>query len=180
VSSFGFGPASRDEQIVFGAQRPGYSSKSVGLSDIQEWISFMRKQGIKRVCCLLPENQMEYYQVNLLDIYREEFGPDNVCWAPVEDFHLCDLATLREKILPFLEDSDMKGERVVVHCSGGSGRTGHVLAAWLVFERGFSEKEALKAVRDMGRNPYEAVNCGNATKEELYELLRNLRRSNAA
>jgi len=90
------------------------------------------------------------------------------------------LAILREKILPFLEDSDAKGERVVVHCSGGNGRTGHVLAAWLVFKRSFSEKEVLKAARDMGRNPCEAVNCGNATKEELYELLRNCRRSNAA
>jgi len=77
--TFDFGPASMDKQIVFGAQRPSYSWKSVSPSDIQEWIFFMKKQGIKRVCCLLPQDQMKYYQVNLLDIYRKEFGPANVC-----------------------------------------------------------------------------------------------------
>jgi len=180
MNDYNFAPASNDEKIVFGAQRPGYNSKSVSLSNVQEWISFMKEQRIKRVCCLLPQNQLEYYEMDLLDIYWKELGQDNVYWASVEDFHLCDPVTLQKKILPFLEESDAKGERVVVHCSGGSGRTGHVLAAWLVFKRGFSKEEALVAVRDMGRNPYEAVNCGNATIEELYELLQQCRKSNVA
>jgi protein-tyrosine phosphatase len=45
----------------------------------------------------------------------------------------------------------------VVHCSGGIGRTGHVLAAWLVAGRGFSRHSAITAVKRRGRNPYEAV-----------------------
>ena len=58
-----------------------------------------------------------------------------------------------------------------MHCAGGRGRTGHVLAAWLVFGRGFSIDEAVAAVKEMGRNPFEAVEAGNATVAQLHGLL---------
>lgn len=180
MNDFSFAPASEDEQIVFGAQRPGYNSRAVGLSDIQEWISFMKEQKIECVCCLLPQNQLEYYEVDLLDIYHKEFGRENVCWAPIEDFHLSEPNTLQKEILPFLGDSDAKGQRVIVHCSGGSGRTGHVLAAWLVFGRGLSVEDALENVQNTGRNPYEAVNCRKATKKKLYALLQQCQEGNVA
>jgi protein-tyrosine phosphatase len=169
--NYGFGPASEDEEIVFGAQRPGHPFQSVQRDTIKKWISFMKNQGIKRVCCLLSQDQLNYYEENLLAIYCEEFGHSNVCWAPMEDFHLCNPVTLEKKILPFLKESEIKGEKVVVHCSAGIGRTGHILAAWLVFGRKFSVEEAFSAIRKMGRNPLEAVECGNATIEELYNLL---------
>lgn len=108
----------------------------------------------------------------LLKIYREELGEDKVCWAPVEDFYLCGYNMLTKRILPFLKETD---ERAVVHCSGGSGRTGHVLAAWLVAGRGFSVERALAAVVEMGRNPHEAVEVGNATEGELHALLERCR-----
>jgi len=170
MNDFGFGPASKDEQIVFGSQKPDRNN-------VQEWICFMKEKGIKRVCCLLSQHQLEFYNEDLLDTYRKEFGQNNVCWAPIEDFHLVDPVTLQKKILPFLADSDAKGERVVVHCSGGSGRTGHVLAAWLVFKHGISPEEAIKAVEETGRNPCEAVYYGYATKEELYTLLQQCQKN---
>jgi hypothetical protein len=46
-----------------------------------------------------------------------------------------------------------------------------VLAAWLVFGRGFSIEDAVTAVTAMGRNPREAVDWGNAKPEDLYVLL---------
>ena len=123
---------------------------------------------------------INFGEVDLLNTYSSEFGQDNVCWAQIEDFHLCDITTLKEQILPFLKDSDVKGERVVVHCSGGSGRTGHVLAAWLVFRRRLPVEDALENVRNTDRNPYEAAAYGNATKEELYALLRQCQKGNVA
>jgi len=146
-----FAAASENEPIVFGSARPEYSNEQV-----IEWIEFMQNQDIKRVCCLLPESQLTRY-ANLLDIYRQTFGLDRVCWTPIEDFHFATPDLLIHQILPFLATANQKDEKVVVHCSGGIGRTGHILAAWLVAGRGLSNKTAIDAVKQTGRNPYEAV-----------------------
>lgn len=68
--------------------------------------------------------------------------------------------TLTQQILPFLAIANQRKEKVVVHCSGGVGRTGHVLAAWLVSGRGYSNQQAIAAVRKTGKNPYEAAIAG--------------------
>ena len=175
MSGFRFGPASQSERIVFGAQGPARSSQRIGA-----WIAFMKEQGIKRVCCLLHQEQLSFYKEDLLAAYGREFGQDNICWAPVEDYHLCDGVMLKERVLLFLKESEKKGEPVVVHCEGGRGRTGHVLAAWLVFGRGFAIEDALSAVKEMGRNPREAVDWGNAKPEELYALLEVCQESHVA
>jgi len=172
---FGFGfrfAATRPgETTVDGTERPGYSSKLVGLDRVQAWIAFMRAKGIHRVCCLLPSEQRAYYTCDLLGEYRAGFGADNVCTAEVRDYHLCESDVLESRILPFLVESDDSRKPVVVHCSGGSGRTGHVLAAWLVRRRGLSVDEALTAVEATDRKPREAVENGNATEEQLRQLL---------
>lgn len=167
-----FSPAGVDEVIVFGAQRPGYPSEiSVTLDPIQKWITFMQTQGIRRVCCLLSQKQLNYYTSDLLQIYRNTFGEGNVCWAPIEDFNLASPEMLHHTILPFLAEADAQRERVVVHCSAGSGRTGQVMAAWLVSGRQFSVEEALDQVLANGRNPYEARGRDDRGKAALIALL---------
>jgi protein-tyrosine phosphatase len=168
VTDFGFGPACENEQIVFGAQRPGYDP-----ANVKDWISYMKTQGIKRVCCLLSEEEVRGYQDNLLSTYCNEFGQDNVTLAPVEDLRLISPVLLK-KVLRFLKDSDEKKKPVVVHCAGGLGRTGHVLSAWLVSVGRFSAAEALSAVRYTGREPCQAVIYGNATKKQLHDLLQSV------
>jgi len=143
--------ASEQERIVFGSARPGFSDREVG-----EWIEFMKRHGIQRVCCLFSEKQLTPYS-DLLGIYQQEFGIQRVCWTPIEDFTLVDLETLIGKILPFLSIADREGEKVVVHCAGGVGRTGQVLTAWLVHRHGFSNQAAVATVKKTGRNPYEAA-----------------------
>ncbi|WP_414567826.1 dual specificity protein phosphatase family protein [Nostoc sp. CCY 9925] len=103
-------------------------------------------------------------------------------WAPIADFNLADLETLTQKIIPFLIEADKQNQKVVVHCSGGIGRTGHVLAAWLVSVRRLSNEAAIKAVKKTSRNPYEAAIAAvfkgkNPLKvlEDLDMLLNNCR-----
>jgi protein-tyrosine phosphatase len=147
-----FAAAAADESIVFGAARPGYTHQQVN-----DWLRFMQRQGVQRVCCLLPEAQLAPYTSPLMNTYEAEFGIDRVSWSPIPDFALADPTTLTQKILPFLAAADRAQEKVVVHCAAGIGRTGHVLAAWLVYGRGVTNRAAIAAVRKMGRNPYEAA-----------------------
>ena len=137
--------------MVFGAARAGYTDRQV-----RDWIEFMQVQDIQRVCCLLSPSQIDRYS-DLLSIYQRSFGIDRICWAPIEDFRLVDPQLLMCQILPFLDLADRSHERVVVHCAGGVGRTGFILAAWLVFRRGFSPKSAIATVKKTGRNPSESV-----------------------
>jgi protein-tyrosine phosphatase len=155
-----FGPASQNEVIIFGAQRPGYPSGYVPPSEVDEWAAFMKSHGIQRVCCLLAGTQLGYYPSGLLKTYRKAFGKQHACHAPVEDYHLAPLETLTGTIFPFLVESARMNYKVVVHCSGGSGRTGHVLAAWLVYARNLPAEEAFQMVRDVpgvDRDPYESL-----------------------
>jgi protein-tyrosine phosphatase len=146
-----FAVASEHETIVHGSARPGYQDKQ-----ILQWIEFMQSQNIKRICCLLAPRQLDKYS-NLLEIYKKEFGLKQVCWAPIEDFNLVDKQLLIQEILPFLVEGNRQNEKVVVHCSAGIGRTGQVLAAWLVYERGFSNQQAISTVMRIKRNPYEFI-----------------------
>ena len=146
-----FAAASKQELIVFGSAKPGFANKKVS-----NWIEYMQHQKIERVCCLLPQKQLVPYS-DLLGTYEQKFGQQKVCWSPIDDFTIPDSRALTGKILPFLLEADKHSEKVVVHCSGGVGRTGLVLAAWLVYGRGFSHKTAIAAVKQTGRNPYEAA-----------------------
>ncbi len=176
MTDFKFGPAARDEQIVSGARRPGYNSTCVEKEVVDEWIAFMQQRKIRRVVCLLEEEQLKFYSSlpsGLLARYNQDFGQGKVLPAPIPDFKLSSRQNLK-CILDFLTKARDAREKVVVHCSGGSGRTGHVLACWLVRARGFEVEKALEAVEEMGRCPREAVSR-NATEEDLMELLASCR-----
>jgi protein-tyrosine phosphatase len=155
----GFTPAYEQETFVFGARRPGFPFPRVSSMLVNTWIAFMQAQGITRVLCLLPPRQLAAYD-DLLATYRQIFGEHNVLWVPIADFHLAEETQLIDQILPFLAEAEQQQKKTVVHCSGGVGRTGHVLAAWLVSHRGMSNEEAIAAVKKQGRNARESRDKG--------------------
>lgn len=55
---------------------------------------------------------------------------------------------------------------VVVHCSAGLCRTGHILALRLACERDYTLENTINTVRETGRWPLEAV-----TKNQFWDLL---------
>ena len=177
VSKFGFGSADENETIVFGAERPcRYLDKGIQRKDIADWIDYIRTKGIKRICCLLAEYHLNYYDFNLIEQYGSIFGDRNVCHAPIRAFSPCDLILLNKTILPFLSASAQSNQPVVVHCSSGSVRTGLVLAAWLTYKRGYTPGGALEAVmrQGLGRNPKEVVESGLITDKKLVEVLKSV------
>jgi len=172
VPQFRFAPASNSERYIFGSERPGYGSKNVSASEIEEWLFFMNGQGIQRVCCLLDGEQLGFYKSSpLLQAYETRYKSTNVLHTLIPDFELCEVDLLVNKIIPFLEDSTTQRNKTVVHCAGGKGRTGHVLAAWLVYAEEKSPADAISMVSSLHREPLEAVERGNASRDELDRLL---------
>lgn len=173
VIRYNFAPAAPGEKNVYGSERPAARTHSVSAEMVQDWLDFMHVQGIQRVVNLLDERQMQYFESDLMETYRQSFGASRVLWVPVINFTLIDYERLSKIIFPFLADAEAAGEKVVVHCAGGIGRTGHVLAAWMVHRYGQSPAEALQAVcaTEAFRNPAETVEAGRSSMEDLHALL---------
>ncbi|MFB6171014.1 MAG: dual specificity protein phosphatase family protein [Haloarculaceae archaeon] len=161
--------AAPEESIAHGACRPGYAPGTATDDPVGPWVESMREAGIERVCCLLHAPQLARY-LDLIGEYEQAFGPDRVHHAPIKDYHLADPETI-DGIVSFLREADRAGEPTVVHCAAGLGRTGQVLAAWLVRGRGYEPDEAIETVESMGRSPREAIRCDNATERDLRNLL---------
>lgn len=170
VDAHRFASAAPEEEYVYGASCPGWHSTAERDDAMDEWIEFVRERGIERVLCLLSGTQLAQTEANA-GRYNRAFGDDNVAHVPVADHHLADAETLAEDILPFLDESVAVKEPVVVHCLAGIGRTGHVLAAWLVHGRDYNPVDAIETVKQMGRSPGDAEDTGNARRGELHELL---------
>jgi protein-tyrosine phosphatase len=172
MAEYGFGPAAKGEKLIFGSQRPGNPGKFILRQVVDDWVAFMKGQGIQRIVCLLPEEELKYYPLEggLLGLYAEVFGPDKVLWAPTPDMQLPTGEAVRH-ILYFLHAAVEKKEKVVVHCSAGLGRTGLVLAAWLIYDHRMTERKAIRTVEEQNRSPREAVLYGNATEAELMKVL---------
>jgi len=167
-----FAPAAPDETFVYGACAPGWHSAASHEDALEDWIAFVQDRGIQRVCCLMAG--IDRPDEGNLAHYRDAFGYENVRHVPVADGHLADADVLQTEILPFLDESIERDQRVVVHGLAGIGRTGHVLAAWLVHARGYRPPAAIDAVRETGRDPREAIRRGNATLAELHDTLRQV------
>lgn len=154
---------------VYGSPRPGYPDRKVEREVVEEWIRRAAARGATGVVCLLSERELAYYDYDLLEAYRKAF--EAVLWAPVGDSRLCDPETLR-KILKFLNERDDEDEITVVHCSAGSGRTGHVLCCWLVFGRCLEPHDAVSVVRGSGiMEPMESVLYGTEPPQKFWALM---------
>ncbi|MEM3369183.1 MAG: dual specificity protein phosphatase family protein [Thermoproteota archaeon] len=83
------------------------ASIPINVEDLQIW----KNEGIKAV--VLKDNKLDFLH------------------SPIKDFHAPSLEQL-ENIINWINHKIAIGKPVVVHCHGGIGRTGIILAAYLV------------------------------------------------
>ena len=112
--------------------------------DLREDLSSIKAQGIHKILCLVPMEELHYYGVScLLDTYRNE-GFD-IKHAPILDQKIPSIELMNDMI-DWARKSMSEGHSVLVHCVGGLGRSG-MIAAVLLRSYGVSSEDALKLIR---------------------------------
>lgn len=99
------------------------------LGERNDFIDKVKQNNLKVVCVLTEEHEFEKYSgtSSLKDFYRDECGL-TVYNRAIPDFKIPTHGDLVDNILD-LTYHLAKGDNCLIHCAGGTGRTGMVLAA---------------------------------------------------
>ena len=124
-----------------GASRPGAHGASVA-SDL----AVLRGFGIQSVLTLT--------ETPVLAHELEAAGLDSL-HLPVDDFHAPTTQQML-RALGFIDASLAENRPVVVHCLAGQGRTGAILAAWLL-RSGLTADDAISEIRALAPGAIESA-----------------------
>lgn len=123
-------------------------------TNIEEALRSLKNAGAIAVLTLMSEEEMHRHNVSELNTTCEALQlewfhlPIDDEGAPEEAFEKCWIK-LSKSIHHYLNND----KAVVVHCKGGSGRTG-VVAARLLIERGLSVGDAMSQIKSLRPNAF--------------------------
>ena len=145
-----FGPVSARDSTVYTCQRPGgdTSGGEIETSEaVQNWKTFMQapERDIKHVFILLSEEELTpYKEPGLIKAYEESrsLTVHHIPYASDQAF---------KKIMIELDEVHKQGEKAVIHCTHGMGRSGRVAAGWLLYKYGLPVDEAIDESLDAAR-----------------------------
>jgi atypical dual specificity phosphatase len=112
------------------------------MEDIDSW----KRAGVKAIAVLAEPQEIARYWGSVNNYFRAlENKSFEFTYSPIRDFHAPDLIQL-EKLVEWIDAKVRENKPVLVHCHAGIGRTGTIIAAYLV-KKGYGASEAIKKVR---------------------------------
>ncbi len=115
---------------------------------------FLRENGFEAVVSLS--------EIPLSEMLIEEFG-FTVKHIPIRDFEAPTLEQIEDFVI-FAEKAREEEKKLVVHCDAGIGRTGTVLACYLV-SKGYNAAKAIEEVRTKRPGSIETTNQEEVIKK---------------
>ena len=126
-----------------------------GIPSGKKHLLWLKENGINTILCLLE------YPLNREEAESMGFRYVNI---PMEDHEKPELDKLF-KAVEIIRETINNGGRILVHCAAGLGRTGTVLAAYLIIDKGVDVKSAVEHVRRLRPGSIE-----DSQVEALHEL----------
>jgi protein-tyrosine phosphatase len=126
-----FGLASTRDNVLYTSERPGNESieesTMADQDEVNQWMAFMKEQKVTCVIALLDENEYEavYDRPGLPAMYQD----NGFKWLIQPLGH----SKSTTAIFKYIKEEEAAGGKVVVHCTGGTGRASRVAAGWLVY-----------------------------------------------
>lgn len=128
-----------------------------GLPVTEDEFGWVVDQGIKSVVTVrevaLPSDWFDGGDIDYLHLAVEDFGAPNI-----EEL---------AQAVDFIDQQISSGRPVMVHCAAGKGRTGAVLAAYLVKKHNLTAKQAIEKIRSM--RPGSVQSVSQETAVSMYE-----------